>query len=96
MNQRVHITETDSLSLVQGVARNDGQPITPASYGSISPAQRVNITLATLGAAMHEADLSLTRLSASEDEKAALSAAKARSLLVMCLGKFVDLMEVQS
>ena len=45
---------------------------------------------------MHEADLSLTRLSASEDEKAALSAAKARSLLVMCLDKFVDLMEVQS
>jgi hypothetical protein len=79
------------------VPRNyNTNPVIPAEYQHVTPLSRVNITLSLLGAAMHEADLSLTRLSTSDDDRAALAASKARSLLTMCMDKFVDLMEVQS
>jgi len=85
------------IAVTHGVPKGySSQPTTPADYQSVTPVQRVNITLSMLGAAMHEADLSLSRLTASTDDRAALNASRARSLLRTCASKFAVMSEMQS
>lgn len=59
--------------------------------------QQLQYALTALAAAMHNADLTLTRITTSDDDVTALRASRALSLLTTCQMKFAEMIEgVQS
>lgn len=63
---------------------------------STSDAQQLQYALTALAAAMHNADLTLGRLTTSTNTNTAHSASDARSLLNACMVKLSTAMEVSS